>query len=221
MATRTIQNVQTVEVLCLCRVSTSLSRLGKGKAVSRIMLSRTVMSCEVYGCGVAPSVCIPCDHIALAYVESSSLDHWQAVRVTEHEADQSMINQHERVTPPYARVMSPKYVLHEEFLDVVSDDYLGDFASLRTSGITCSEIFEWEMHCSRPLHYQAMMRRREVTAELWALYLIMRQPNIDRQWPSAAFSGVAFFLEQPVGGLSNHRKTGPTRGLLLGKIYEK
>ena len=62
---------------------TSLFRFGKGKEVSR----------EVYRCGVAPTVCIPCDHTALAYVESSYLDHWQAVRVTEHEADQSMITQ--------------------------------------------------------------------------------------------------------------------------------
>ena len=170
---------------------TSLFRLGKGKEVSR----------EVYSCGIAPSVCIPCDHTALAYVESSSLDHWQAVRVTEHETDQSVINQYERVTTPYARVMSPNYVLHEGILDEVSDDDLGDFASVRTSGITCSEVFEGEMHCSRPLHYQAMMRRREVTAELWALYLIMRQPNIDLRWLSAAFSDVALFLEQPDGEL--------------------
>ena len=122
MATRTIQNVQTVEVLCLCRVSTSLSRLGKGKGVSRIMSSRRVMSCEAYSCGIAPSVCIPCDHAALAYVESSSLDHWQAVRVTEHKTDQSRINPYERVTTPYARVMSPTYVFHEGIFDDVSDD---------------------------------------------------------------------------------------------------
>ena len=44
----------------------------------------------------------------------------------------------------------------------------------------------------------------EVTAELWALYLIMRQLNIDLQWLTAAFSGIALFLEQPGGGLSNH-----------------
>ena len=94
------------------------------------------MSREVYSCGVAPSVCIPCDHIVLAYVESSSLDHWQAVRVTEQEADQSMINPNERVTTPYARAMTPSYVLHEGILDEVSDDDFGDFASVRTSGIT-------------------------------------------------------------------------------------
>ena len=82
------------------------------------------MSREVYSCGVAPSVCIPCDHIALAYVETSSLDHWQAVRVTEQETDQSMINPYERVTTPYARVMSPTYVLHEGILGEVSGDDL-------------------------------------------------------------------------------------------------
>ena len=59
-----------------------LFRFVKGKEVSR----------GVYSCGVAPTVCIPCDHTALAYVESSSLDHWQAVRVTEHKIVQSMIN---------------------------------------------------------------------------------------------------------------------------------
>ena len=90
---------------------TSLSRLGEGKEVSPIALSRRVMSREVYSCGVAPSVCIPCDHIALAYVESSSLDHWQAVRVAEQEIDQSMINQYERVTTPFARVMSPNQIM--------------------------------------------------------------------------------------------------------------
>ena len=145
-------------------------------------------------------------HIALAYVESSSLDHWQAVRVTEHKTDQSMINPYERVCNSKRAGYEPKLCVHEGILDEVSDDDFGDFASVRTSGITCSEVFEWEMHCSRPLHYQAMMRRREVTAELWALYLIMRQPNIDRQLPSAAFSGVALFLEQPYGGLSNQKK---------------
>ena len=190
MATRTIQNVQTVEVLCLCGVSTSLSRLGKGKEVSRNALSRIVISRE------GSSLCLDTlHHIALAYVESSFLDHLRTVRVTEHKTDQSMMNPYERVTTPYARAMSPSYGLHEGILDEASDDDIGDFASLRTSGITCSEVFEWEMHCSRPLHYQAMMRRREVTAELWALYLITRQPNIDRQRPSAAFSGVALFLE--------------------------
>ena len=98
-------------------------------------------------------------HTALAYVESSYLFHWQAVRESEHEGEQSMINSYERVTIPYARVMSPNYVFHEEFLDEVSDDDLGDFASVQPSLITCSEVFEWEMLCSRPLHYQAMMRR--------------------------------------------------------------
>ena len=98
---------------------TSLSRLGKGKEVSRIALSRRVISRE------GSSLCLDTlHHIALAYVESSSLDHWQAVRVTEHETDQSMINPYERVTTPYARVMSPNYVLHEGILDEVSDDDL-------------------------------------------------------------------------------------------------
>ena len=80
-------------------------------------------------------------HIALAYVESSYWHHWQAVRVIEHKANQSMINSYERVTTPYALVMSPNYVLHEEFLDEVSDDDLGDFASVQPSWITCSEVF--------------------------------------------------------------------------------
>ena len=53
------------------------------------------------------------------------------------------------------------------------------------------------------------MRRRDVTAELWALYLIMRQPNIDLQWLSAALSDVALVLEQPDGVLSNQKKLDP------------
>ena len=65
------------------------------------------------------------------------------------------------------------------------------------------------------------MRRCEVTVDLLALYLIMRQPNIDLQWLSAAFSDVALFLEQPDGGLSNQKKNRPTHGVLLEKDDEK
>ena len=59
------------------------------------------------------------------------------------------------------------------------------------------------------------MRRREVTAELWALYLIMRQPNIDRQWPSMAFSGVAFFLDPDIhaGATQNFPEESPLNTL--------
>ena len=48
------------DVVQVRKVGYWLFRLGKGKEVSR----------EVYSCGVAPTVCIPCDHTALAYVES-------------------------------------------------------------------------------------------------------------------------------------------------------
>ena len=84
-----------------------------------------------------------------------------------------------KMIPPYARVMSPSDGFHEEFLDEVSYDGFKDLT-----------VFELEIHCSRPLHYQAMMRSCEVTVKLLALYLIMRQPNIDLQWLSVAFSDV-------------------------------
>ena len=70
------------------------------------------------------------------------------------------------------------------------------------------------------MHYQAMMRSCEV-AELGALYLIMRQPNIDLQQLSALFSGITVLLGQPVGGLSNQQKSGPRQGCSLCKAVER
>ena len=73
-----------------------------------------------------------------------------------------------KILHPHARVMSPNH------------GFRGDIR---------------QMYCQAgggPLHYQAMMRSCEV-AELWALYLIMREPNIDLQWLSAVFHALQLF----------------------------
>ena len=43
-----------------------------------------------------------------------------------------------------------------------------------------------------------ILGRCHLTADLWALYLVMRQQNIDLQWPQVAFSGVAPFLDPDI-----------------------
>ena len=101
-----------------------------------------------------------------------------------------------KISHPHARVMSPNH------------GFRGDIR---------------QMYCQAgggPLHYQAMMRSCEV-AELGALYLIMRQPNIDLQQLSALFSCITVLLGQPVGGLSNQQKSGPRQGCLLCKAVER
>ena len=101
-----------------------------------------------------------------------------------------------KISHPHARVMSPNH------------GFRGDIR---------------QMYCQAgggPLHYQAMMRSCEVAA-LGALYLIMRQPNIDLQQLSALFSGITILLGQPVGGLSNQQKSGPRQGCLLCKAVER
>ena len=66
------------------------------------------------------------------------------------------------------------------------------------------------------------MRRRKVTADLWALYLIMRPPNIDLQWPPVAFSVFAPFLDPDIraGAIQNVPEESPHNILRYADLWE-
>ena len=80
------------------------------------------------------------------------------------------------------------------------DDGISEVASVGDYACPLARLQELEdvMFYVSHRRYQEQISRRAVTADLWALYMVLRHADAGRRWPRAAFRGVAAFLDSRV-----------------------